>query len=147
MADKNVADHKYVSPMFHNAITLIRAIYDFALDTGESDDDYMLITAGSDDVVIHGYWVRGITLFDSAGDGTTVDVGVDGGDEDILMDGIVEASFAADALLQATIVEGAPNVMPMPLILPANTAIRMKFAVEDLTSGKAEFNFLVSKYK
>jgi len=144
MADKNLAGHKTVGGYFGNAVETIRVPYDFDADTGESDDDYMVITADGD-LIILDYFLYGITEFDSAGDGTTVNVGIDGGDEDILLAAVAEATVAAGAVVPPTVVEGAPNVFALPLKLADGESIRMKFAVEDLTSGKAEHVFRLMK--
>ena len=146
MADVNLTDHKTVGSMFSNAQELVRVQYDFDNDTGESDDDYMVLTAG-DDVVITDFWIRGITECDSSGDGASIDIGIDGGDEDILIDGVAEATLAADALVQPTVVEGTPNVLPLPLYLPSASKIRMKILGEDLTAGKFEMVFVCAKFK
>lgn len=140
MADKNVADHKTVN-LFRNEDAHIRVVYDFAVDGGATTDAYMLMTA-DEDLVITDFWVRGITELDSAADGTTIDVGIDGGDEDILLDGVAEATVAAAALVQPTLVEGAPNVPALPLKVAADGKIQLKILSEALTSGKCEFNFV-----
>lgn len=140
MADKNVADHKTVN-LFRNEEALVRVLYDFAKDGGATTDAYMLLTA-DEDIVITDFWVRGITELDSAADGTSIDVGIDGGDEDILLDGVAEATVAAAALVKPTIVEGAPNVLPLPLKVAATGQIQLKILAEALTSGKCEFNFV-----
>ncbi|RKZ07632.1 hypothetical protein DRQ25_11100 [Candidatus Fermentibacteria bacterium] len=144
MADKNVADVKTVN-LFRNEEKHVRVIYDFATETGAVADDYMLMIA-DEALVITDFWVRGITELDSAADGATIDVGIDGGDEDILLDGVAEATVAAAALVQATVVEGAPNVFAMPLALAASGQIRLKIIGEALTSGKCEFNFVVRPF-
>ena len=145
MADKNVKDHRVVGQPFGNESIFVKVLYDFDEDTGESDDDYMLFTADGDLVITECYF-RGITELDSAGDGASIDVGIDGGDEDVLFDGVAEATVAAGALVKTTIVEGAPNVLPLPLKLADGGKIRLKILGEDLTSGKCEFNFRVSKF-
>jgi len=144
MADVNVADYQTIGPAFTYAQELVRVEYDFANDAGAAADDYMLWEAGAD-LVIHNFWAKGITELDSATDTATIDLGTDGVAEAILLDDVAEATFAADAIVKPTIVEGAPNVMPMPLKIASGGKIRMKIANEDLTSGKCEFCFLVSK--
>lgn len=146
MALKDVADKKVVGPMFTNAEELVRVQYNFADDGGAETDEYTLLEAG-DDVVITEFYLRGIVELDSAADGASIDVGVDGGTEDILLDGIAEATVAADALVQPTIVEGTPNVLPMPLKLASAGKIKMKILTEALTSGQCEFVFRVCKFK
>ena len=144
-ADVTLKDHKVAGPYFTNEEAVVRVEYDFDNDTGESDDSYFIMTAGQD-LVITEFYIRGITELDSAGDGATIDVGIDGGTEDILINGVAEATVAAGALVQATIVEGAPNVLPLPLKLASGGVIQLKIITEDLTSGKCEFVFRVAKF-
>ena len=145
MANVNVNDHKTVSK-FMDSVELVKVVYDFAQDGGATANELQLFTAARD-LVITDFWVRGITELDSAADGTSIDVGIAGGDEDILLDGVAEATFAADALVGPTVVEGAPNVLPLPLKLAEDGAIQMKVVDEALTSGKCEFNFIVTPFK
>lgn len=145
MADKDVQDKKVAGAEYSNAREVYRVVYDFSEDGGATTDDYMLLEAGGD-IVIHDYYMKVLVECDSAGDGASLDVGVDGGDEDVLVDGVAEASLAAGALIQPTIVEGAPNVMPMPLKLADGGKILMRIQGEALTAGKVEHYFLISKY-
>lgn len=144
MADVDLQDKKTAGSEFSNAMEMYRVVWDFAEDTGESDDDYMALEAGAD-IVIHDYYLKVLTEVDSAGDGVSIDVGVDGGDEDVLIDGVAEASLTAGALIQPTVVEGTPNVLPLPLKLASGGKIRMKILGEDATAGKVEHVFVVSK--
>jgi len=144
MADKLVADHKTAN-LFRNSEGQYRVLYDFSQDGGATTDAYHLLTAG-EDLVITEFWVRGITELDSAADGATIDVGIDGGDEDVLLDGVAEATVAAGALVPFTVVEGTPNVLPLPLKLASGGIIQMKILGEALTSGKCEFNFVARPF-
>jgi len=144
MVDVNVSDHRNLS-LFDNRVELVKVIYDFDKDAGASADDYMLFTADKD-LVIMDAWINCITELDSAADGASIDVGIDGGDEDALFDGVAEADTTAGNLIQPTVVEGTPNVMPCPLKLAEDGKIRMKILGEDLTAGKLEFNFLVTRF-
>jgi len=139
-----VADHKTVGAPFGNASQMVRVIYDFAADTGAAGAFDLMTT--TDDIVITNFFIRGITVLDSAGDGVTIDVGISGGDTDILLNGIAEASFSAGAMLLAPVVEGAPNVFAMPLKLAAAEKIIATIIGEDLTSGKCEFFFEYQKF-
>ena len=148
MASVAVKDHKTVGPVFHNDKELVRVKYSFADDGGVlgSTTPLILLTAG-DDVVITNFWVRGITELDSAADGTSIDVGVAGGNTDVLLDGVAEATFAANALLQPTLVEGTPNVPALPLKLASAGKIEMLIVDEALNAGECEFVFEVAKFK
>ena len=145
MADKNVADHKTVGPLFSNAMELYRVEYDFANDAGAAADDYMMLTAGADIVILES-WIQCITECDSAADGASFDIGIDGGDEDLLYDGVAEADTTAGTLIQATVVEGAPNALSMPFKLADGGKLRMKILGEDLTAGRFEVCFKVAKF-
>ncbi len=134
---------KFPNP-FANAREEVKVIYDFAVDGGLVSVINLLEAEG--DLAIVDFYARGITELDSAGDGVTIDVGIVGGDTDILLDGAAEATFAAGALVQSTVVEGAPNVLPMPLKLASGGIIAMQIIGEALTSGKCEFHFGVVRF-
>jgi hypothetical protein len=140
----NVADHKTVNVWSNEGCQLVKVEYDFDNDAGTAGALGLLTT--DEDIVIHDFWAKGVTVLDSAADGSSIDVGISGGDTNILLDGVAEATFAAGALIKPTIVEGAPNVIPMPLKLAADGTIVMEIVDEDLTSGKCEFHFLISKF-
>lgn len=141
MADKLVDDYKVVN-IYRNSEALVRVIYDFAKDGGAATDTYHLFKA-DEALVLTDFWLRGITELDSAGDGVTIDLGIDGGTEDSLLNGVAEATVAAGALIQPVVVEGTPNVVPLPLIIAADEIMQLKVIGEALTSGKCEFCFVV----
>jgi hypothetical protein len=139
-----VKDKKTVGAPFGNAEEIARVVYDFAEDAGATGALELLETA--DDIVITDFYVRGITELDSAADGTSIDVGISGGDTDILLDGVAEATVAAGALVQPTLVEGTPNVAALPLKLAADGKIILTIVAEALTAGKCEFFFKYHKF-
>ena len=139
-----VAGKATVGAPMGNAKQMARVIYDFAADGGTVGALDLLET--TDDIVITNFYIRGITVLDSAGDGVTMDVGVSGGDTDILLNGIAEADFSAGAMLLAPVVEGAPNVFAMPLKLEADGKIIQTIIGEALTSGKCEYFFEYQKF-
>jgi len=139
-----VADKKTVTAPFGNTEAMVRVIYDFAADAGDAGALELLEADGA--IVITDFYVRGITELDSAADGSSIDVGISGGDTDILLDGVAEASVAAGALVKPTIVEGAPNVMPMPLLLADGGKIIQTIKDEALTSGKCEYFFKYHRF-
>jgi len=140
----NLADHKSIGAPFGNASQMVRVEYDFDNDGGAVGVLNAITT--SDDIVITDFYVKGITVLDSAADGTSIDCGIVGGDTDILLDGVAEATFAADALVQPTVVEGTPNVLPLPLKLAASGSIGFEIVDEALTSGKCELYFNYHKF-
>jgi hypothetical protein len=139
-----VADHKTVSAPMGNAEQIVRVEYDFSEDAGATSALDLLTT--NDDIVITEFYIRGITELDSSGDGASIDVGISGGDTDILIDGVAEATVAADALVKPTIVEGTPNVLPLPLKLAADGKIIQTIVGEALTSGRCEYFFKYHKF-
>lgn len=141
MANVDLAGKKTVGSTFTNSVEVVRVIYDNAIDTTITTANDGVIIKADNAIAILGFYVRGITVLDSAADGMTMDVGIDGGDEDILIDGVAEATFAAGALVQPTLVDGTPNVMALPLTMAADEEIIMNILGENLTSGKCEFFF------
>jgi hypothetical protein len=139
----NLTDHKTVSPPFANTKSIVRVEYDFANDAGATGALTALTADGA--LVITGFYVKGITELDSAADGTSIDIGINGGDTDVLVDGVAEATFAAGAIVKPTIVEGAPNVYPLPLALADGGKIDFEIVDEDLTSGKCEMVFEIGR--
>jgi len=139
-----VAGKATVGAPFGNAKQQVRVIYDFAADAGAIGALELLET--SDDIVITKFSIRGITVLNSALDGTSIDVGVLGGTTDLLLNGIVEASFSEGALLLPPVVEGTPNEMPLPLKLAADGKIIQTIVDEALTSGKCEYFFEYIKF-
>ena len=139
-----LAEHRTVGAPFSNEKEVVRIKYNFANDTG-AIATYNMFTA-SGDMVVESFYAKGIVELDSAADGTTIDVGITTTEEDIFLDGVAEATFAAGALIKPTIVEGTPNVIPMPIKLADGGVVAMKIVGEALTSGECEFVFVVSKF-
>ena len=139
-----VADVKVIGAPFGNAEQIVRVTYDFAADAGTIGALDLLETKAA--IVITDFYVRGITVLDSAADGTSIDVGVSGGNTDLLLDGVAEATFAADALIQPIVVEGAPNVIALPFVLASGGKIIQTIVDEALTSGKCEYFFKYHKF-
>jgi len=135
---------KTVGAPFGNAEEMVRVVYDFAEDAGAIGALELL--EASDDIVITEFYALGITELDSAADGASIDVGVSGGTTDLLLDGVAEASFAAGALVQPTIIEGTPNVLPMPFKLASGGKLIQTIVDEALTSGKCEYYFKYHKF-
>ena len=124
----NLNNKKTIGAPFSNSIEIVRVIYDFAVDGGAIGTLEAL--EAQDNLVIHGFYAKGITVLDSTADGSSIDVGIQSGNVDILLDGVVEATFAADAIIQATIVDGTPPAHPMPLSLPSGGIIDFEIKAE-----------------
>lgn len=139
-----VADKKTVGAPFGNAEEIVRVVYDFAADAGATGALELLEASAA--IVITDFYVRGITELDSAADGASIDVGISGGDTDIFLDGVAEATVAAAALVKPTTVEGTPNVLALPLVLASGGKIIQTIVAEALTSGKCEYFFKYHKF-
>jgi hypothetical protein len=139
-----VADHKTVAAPMGNAEQIVRVVFDLAVDDGATGALDLLTADGA--IVITDFYVRGITELDSGTDSGTIDVGISGGDTDILLDGVAEATFAADALVQPTIVDGTPNDLPLPLVLASGGKIIQTIGGEEIDTGKIEYFFKYHKF-
>lgn len=139
----NLDNAKSVGAPFANQRAIHRVQYDFDKDAGAVGA--LTALTALEDLVILGFYAKGITELDSAADGASIDVGINGGDTDILLDGVAEADFSAGAIIKPTIVEGAPNVFPMPLRLASGGKIDFEIVGEALTSGKCELVFEIGR--
>ena len=133
-----VADYKVVASPFSKARELIEVTYDFAADAGATGA--LDLFKASEDIIITDFYVKGVTVLDSAADGSSIDVGIVGGDTNALMDGVVEASFAAGA-----VVYDATNQVK-PLKVAKDEVVAMEIMAEALTSGKCTFFFEIQRY-
>ena len=137
---------KNTSGGFSNQIEVIKVVYDFAKDGG-STGALDILTADANLVVL-GFHVKVLTT--CVGAGMTLDVGISGGDTDILLDGAAVASLVANAMIPATLSvlsEGTPNtqVFAMPLKLASGEKLIQTIGVAALTAGKYEYVFQVMK--
>ena len=139
-----VTDHKTVAAPMGNAEQIARVVYDFAADAGAIGALDLLTADGA--IVITDFYARGITELNSTSNGTTIDVGVSGGNTDVLLDGVAEATFAAGALVQPTIVDGTPNELPLPLLLASGGKIIQTIGGEEIDTGKIEYFFKYHKF-
>lgn len=138
-----VKDYKTVNGGFGNQKSIVKVVYDFSKDAGATGALDLLVASG--DMVITSFHAKVLTTCTSGGS-ATIDVGVSGGDTDILLDGFAVASMTAGALIMPTIVEGTPNVMPMPLKLASGGKIIQTIGVAAFTAGKVEYVFEVMKF-
>lgn len=133
-----VKDYKEVGRPFSNARTLVEVEYDFANDDGAVEVKDLL--KAKDDLVITDFYIKGKTTFDSAADGASIDVGIKGGDTDALVDGVVEADVAEDAVVY----DGTNQIKPLKLAKDA--IIAMEILGEALTAGKCVFVFEIAHF-
>jgi len=128
---------------FQNEKQILKVVYDFAKDggaTGALD----LFTA-QDDIVITGFYAKVLTTCTSGGS-MVLDVGVSGGDTDILLDGVAVASLTANSMHIPPVVEGTPNVLALPMKLADNGKIIQTIGTAALTAGKIEYVFEFMKF-
>lgn len=145
MAAVDAVGKKLVGPLFDNEKQIVRVTYDAAVDNLATADTVNLIEAQAD-CVITGFACHVETEFDSAGDALTIDVGVLGGDTDILLDGTAQAALTAGAVVGPTVVEGTPNVLALPLKLADGGKIALTKAGAAVTAGKCQFVFEIMKF-
>lgn len=143
----NVAAHKTVDAPFRNEKEIIRVIYDFAVDGGATSA-LNLMTAGVDPLIVTGYHAVVKTTCTS-GASAVLDVGIAGGDTDLLSDAIAVATLAANYVLQPEAVEteGTPNVVvnACPFRLAAGASIAQTIGTATFTAGKIEYVFEVMR--
>jgi len=152
---KNV---KTVGAPFSNASEIVRVIYDFAVDGGIETAKDVLIADGP--VVIKSFYMY--VLEACVGSGATLDVGISGGDTDVLatgieVDNLTALSFHKPTLPVTSVVtvvlsEGAPNVVDsadsvntaspaLPFLMVDGAKIAMETNTAAFTAGKIELVF------
>lgn len=138
---------KIVGAGFGNEVEVVRVTYDYSLDGGATGA--LDVLEADSNIAILNFYVVGKTTCTSGGS-ATLDVGVSGGDTDILLDGAAVASLTANALVQSTelvLAEGTPNtyVAAMPLKLSSGGKIVQEIKVAAFTAGKLEYVFHICK--
>jgi len=138
---------KTVAGGFSNEVEVVKVVYDFAKDGGATGA--LEILEAQDDLVILNFYVVGKTTCTSGGS-ATLDVGISGGDTDILLDGAAVASLTANAMVQPTsivLTEGTPNtyVAALPQKLASGGKIIQTIGVAAFTAGKLEYVFHIAK--
>ncbi len=123
---------------FSNATSKHEIVYDFAKDGGAIG--VIDLFKALDGLVVTGFYVKGTTELDSAADGSSVDVGIKAGDTNALIDGAVEADFAAGA-----VVYDKTNQI-VPLKVEKDAVVSMEILGEALTSGKCTFVFEIAAF-
>ena len=143
MALLDVADKKKAAAPYANTSEKVHAQWDFAKDGGAITDEYTVLEA-TEDCLLTGYHAHVKTAVTSGGS-LTMDVGVDGGTEDLLMNGIAVASLTVDSAHLAPVVEGAPNVLALPLKLASGDKIKVKLLTAAATAGVVSYVFKLEK--
>jgi len=137
-----VKDHVTVGAPFANEMEIHRVVYDFAVDAGATGALDLLTTL--DAVIIKDFHAVVKTACTSEGS-MVLDVGVSGGDTDILLDGVAVASLGANTCHARPLVEGTPNTDLVPFYLAANGKLVQEIKTAALTAGKIEYVFTVMK--
>ena len=134
MAD--VKNKQVATAPFAHAVEKRVVEYDFAKDAGaQAVLDLLLI---SEATVLVGFYAMVETQFESLG-APAVDVGIKGGDTNLLMADVAKATFAPGAVLnQATVGEAYK--------LAAGAILSMENKTADITAGKVKFVFLLAKF-
>lgn len=124
MAD---ASKKLELGAFSNELRLARLEYDFSKDGGATGDLELAVARGN--IIIHDAWVHVPTACTSGGSATVV-IGVDGGDEDAILDATsgAVANLTADAVLSETTSPG--------LLMTDGQEIQLTIGTAALTAGK-----------
>lgn len=140
-------DKKLVGAPFPNAIEVVKVNYDYALD-GDMASPLDVIEA-DDDIVIMGFWAKVVTLCTSGGS-LVLDVGISGGDTDLLMDAVAVANLTANSfhIPPHVLTEGTPNTYSpqLPVKLASGEKIVADTTTAAFTAGKIEFTFLVARF-
>ena len=139
----SVAGYKKVGEPFSNEMEIVRARYDFSKDGG-AVGALDLFTATTECIVWGFYGIVQTTA--TSGGSATVIVGVTGATNAFVdtTAGAV-ANLTANAVLKAALVEGTPNVNPVPRRLAAGESVLMTIGTAALTAGVIDFVIQVSK--
>lgn len=138
-----VVDKKLSNGGFDNAESIVRVTYDFSKDAGAVGVLDLFEAQG--DMVITEFYANVKTACTSGGS-MTLDVGVVGGDTDILADDIAVASLTAESFHIPPVVEGTPNVLALPMKLASGGKVAMQIKTAALTAGKIEFVLKFMKF-
>lgn len=139
-----IKDTASVGAPFSNASEIKRFTYDFSKDAGATGA--LDIFTALDDLVITNWWMN-VKVAPLSGGSATVQVGITGALSQFLgVTNGAKASLTLAKLVSADIVEGTPNVIPMPVKLAKGNKAVLTIATAALTAGVLEFVFEVSKF-
>lgn len=131
-----VSKYKKAGGGFANDSEFVRVEYDFAVDGGAIGVLDLLEAEG--DMVIKSFHAIVKEAVTSAG-APTIDVGVQGGDVDVMIAAEVKGNLTLDSL-QKEAVAGA-----MPIYLASGGIIQQEIKVAAYTAGKIEYVFELMK--
>lgn len=130
-------DARTDAPGFGNQVEYVRYTYDFAVDGGAATF-YDILTASQRMVIVSAHATVKTTC--TSGGSATVIWGVTGNTNRFMntTQGAV-ASLTAGSTIVPVAVEGTPNVLPTPCVLPSGDKVLMTIGTAALTAGKIEF--------
>lgn len=138
----SVKNAKIVGAGFSNDKEVIRVRYDFSQDGGAVGVLNLLTASGA--MVVKDFHAVVKTACTSGGS-AVLDVGVVGGDTDVLLDGVAVASLTANSVHSDPLVEGTPNTKLVPFYIADAGVIAMEIKTAAFTAGVIEFVFTVMK--
>jgi len=132
-----VAASKTLGAPFSNEKSIERVRYDFSKDGGATGA--LDIFIASRDIIITGFSAVVKTAATSGGS-ATVKAGVTADDDAFVTttQGAL-ASLTANAIILPVAVEGTPNVLPLPVKLPAGSKVIQTIGTAALTAGVIEY--------
>jgi hypothetical protein len=134
--------YKKVGSPFTNDSETVKVTYDFSVDAGAVGALDVLLA--EQNCVITGFYMVVETAATSGGS-MTLDVGITG-DTNLLLADLAVASMTAGSLHKPTIVEGTPNVLPMPVKLASAAKVLFEIKTATLLTGKMHMYFTVQRY-
>lgn len=138
----NVKSHKVIGGPFSNEVELVRVPYEFLTDGGAIGVLNLMTAQGA--IVIKGFYALVKTACTSAGS-AVVDCGVVAVDTNVLLADEAVAGLTLNAIKKVPLVEGTPNVIPMPLYVADGGIVAMEIKTAALTAGKIEFVFEIAR--
>lgn len=133
---------KKIGGPFTNETEVVKVTYDFANDTG-AVAAYDALTAEQSCVIVGFYAV--VETAATSGGSMTLDVGITG-DTNLLLADLAVASMTAGSLHKPTIVEGTPNVLPLPVKLASAAKVLFEIKTAALLTGKVHMYFTIQRY-
>lgn len=131
-----VKDKKSQNGGFGNEKIITKVMYDFAKDAGAIG--VLDLFEAQSDLVLTGFYIKVLTAGTSGGS-MTLDVGIVGGDTNILAADIAVASLTLNSFHIPPVVEGTPNVLALPMKIASSGKIAMQIKTATLLTGKFEF--------
>lgn len=137
-----VKGYKKIGSPFTNQSETVKITYDFSIDAGAVGAlDLML--AEQSCVITDFYMV--VETAGTSGGSMTLDVGITG-DTNLLLADLAVASMTAGSLHKPTIVDGTPNVLPLPVKLASGAKVLFEIKTATLTAGKFHLYFTINRY-